>query len=243
MLSKFSGTEMQCSPTLVVCRIFAIAASPLLAMRSRFGRCGFSPAEKTLYRIPPPPRYLPLGPPEPPPLPPCLSKGLAAGPRPSVQSPPWSVGWGSAVCGGSPGLVINATPSLLFPQFLWGDSLLVAPIVSQQDHLRAARTVYLPSARGWIHFWTGELHPPGVTTVPAPLDQVPLFVPQGGIIVLGPFLQYATQYLGLSRQPAMEVRVYPGLCTFLCGCAWAVFVKPCVCLCVCVCVVTVTGRG
>ena len=43
MLCKFSGTEMRCSPPLVVCRNFTIAGSPLLAMHSRFGRCGIFP--------------------------------------------------------------------------------------------------------------------------------------------------------------------------------------------------------
>jgi len=40
-----------------------------------------------------------------------------------------------------------------------------------------SREVYLPGGEAWVNFWTGESFEGGRTvTVPAPLDQIPLFV-------------------------------------------------------------------
>jgi alpha-D-xyloside xylohydrolase len=41
--------------------------------------------------------------------------------------------------------------------------------------------------------------------VPAPLEQIPLLVRPGGILVMGPFIQYSGD-----RADPLEVRVYPG---------------------------------
>lgn len=44
----------------------------------------------------------------------------------------------------------------------------------------------------WIDFWTEVAHPgPGWIEVAAPLDTLPLFVPQGAIIPCGPNVQYS----------------------------------------------------
>ena len=67
-------------------------------------------------------------------------------------------------------------------QFMLGDSLLVAPIFAGQT----SRQVTLPPG-DWFDFYTGELAGNGGTIEVTPgLDQIPLFVRDGGIIPLIP---------------------------------------------------------
>lgn len=67
-------------------------------------------------------------------------------------------------------------------QFLLGDSLLVAPMPFDQ----ASRTVLLPPGK-WFDFYTGARVGDGeVITVAPPLDRIPLFVRDGGIVPLIP---------------------------------------------------------
>ena len=42
-------------------------------------------------------------------------------------------------------------------------------------------------------------------SVPAPIDEIPLFIKAGSIVPLGPLIQYATE----SADP-LELRIYPG---------------------------------
>jgi alpha-glucosidase (family GH31 glycosyl hydrolase) len=61
-------------------------------------------------------------------------------------------------------------------EYLLGDDLLVAPVL---EPLARQRTVYLPAGR-WTHWWTGQLYAgPGDVTVPAPQDQIPVFIREG----------------------------------------------------------------
>ena len=106
-------------------------------------------------------------------------------------------------------------------EFLFGHSLLVAPVVHAQytpEQVRyddtpvdfsAPRTtsVYLPKGTDWFDFSTGERLKGGQTvTRPTHLDTVPLFVRAGGIIPLGPDVQYS----GEKPWDDLEIRVYPG---------------------------------
>jgi alpha-D-xyloside xylohydrolase len=90
-------------------------------------------------------------------------------------------------------------------EFMYGKSLLVAPVVTPGA---ATSQVYLPAApAGWYDFWS-EKHLLGGQTIAAEakLDQIPLFVPAGSILPLGPAEQYAAQ------KPAdpIDIRIYPG---------------------------------
>jgi alpha-D-xyloside xylohydrolase len=74
-------------------------------------------------------------------------------------------------------------------QYLLGESLLVAPVIEQGA---VNRKLYLPKG-DWLNYWTG-VHLTGGTdvTVPAPLDQIPIFVRAGSILPFKPEKQTAT---------------------------------------------------
>lgn len=106
-------------------------------------------------------------------------------------------------------------------EFLFGRSLLVAPVLHAQytpeevgfeagavDFTPGRSTqVYLPAGTDWYDFWTGERLKGGRTvTRETHLDTVPLYVRAGGIIPLGPDVQYD----GEKPWDALEIRVYPG---------------------------------
>lgn len=64
-------------------------------------------------------------------------------------------------------------------QYLFGDSLLVAPVLL--DGARS-RSVLLPAGH-WISFWDGELYEGGQEiTLPSPIDQIPLLVKEGAVL-------------------------------------------------------------
>ena len=67
--------------------------------------------------------------------------------------------------------------------------------------------VYFPRGRSWFDFWTGKSYAGGTTSsVEAPLDLIPLYVPAGSILPVGPPVQYAME----RPSDTLEVRVYPG---------------------------------
>lgn len=88
-------------------------------------------------------------------------------------------------------------------QYLWGRNLLVAPVVERGV---TGRHVYLP--RGdWYDFWTGESQAGGREINRAvDLETVPLYIPAGSILPLGPVKQYTGE---TSDQP-LSVSIYPG---------------------------------
>jgi alpha-D-xyloside xylohydrolase len=97
----------------------------------------------------------------------------------------------------------DATARNCATQFMFGPALLVNPVT---DSLATTRQVYLPAGK-WFDFWTGTPGNGGANvTASAPLQTIPIFVPAGSILPMGPDLQYATE------KPAdtVELRVYPG---------------------------------
>ncbi|HEV2351967.1 MAG TPA: glycoside hydrolase family 31 protein [Terriglobia bacterium] len=75
-------------------------------------------------------------------------------------------------------------------EFLFGDDLLVAPVLLSKH---TEREVYLP--RGvWYDFWTDRRYSgPASITVEAPLERVPLFVRGGAIVPTQQLVQYTSQ--------------------------------------------------
>ncbi|MBO4849578.1 MAG: DUF5110 domain-containing protein [Prevotella sp.] len=68
-------------------------------------------------------------------------------------------------------------------------------------------TFYLPKGADWYDFWTNERRKGGTDAlVKTSLDRTPMFVRAGGIIPLGPEMQY----VGEKSWDNLEVRVYPG---------------------------------
>ena len=65
-------------------------------------------------------------------------------------------------------------------QFLWGSSLLIAPVV-YEGH--TTKDLYLPSTERWYNYYTGEeMTALGHITIPAARDYLPLFIRGGSII-------------------------------------------------------------
>jgi alpha-D-xyloside xylohydrolase len=92
----------------------------------------------------------------------------------------------------------------LADEYLFGPSILVCPVTQPGA---TSRSVYLPAGANWYNFWTGDETFGGrAINSPAPIDTLPLFVRDGSIIPLGPFLQYTNE------KPAnpIELRIYEG---------------------------------
>jgi len=71
-------------------------------------------------------------------------------------------------------------------QYLFGRSILVAPILSNHEK----RKVYLP-AGNWIEYWQKtQLKGPAWIEIEAPLETLPLYVKSGSILPYGPALQH-----------------------------------------------------
>ncbi len=73
-------------------------------------------------------------------------------------------------------------------EFLLGSHLLVAPVLEPGAR---TRRVYLPAGPWWCDFHSGQWYMGGSEIeVPAPLEQIPLFVADGGILPLGGVMRY-----------------------------------------------------
>ncbi len=89
-------------------------------------------------------------------------------------------------------------------QYMFGPAFLVSPVLQPKA---TTRNLYLPGSEKWINFWTGEsVSSGGRADVPAPEEQIPLFIRAGSILPLGPDLQYA----GEKSADPIELRVYRG---------------------------------
>ena len=76
-------------------------------------------------------------------------------------------------------------------QYYFGPCLLVAPVLEQGA---TSRQVWLPEGE-WFDFWTDErLSGPGVVTVDAPLETLPLLVPRGAVLPMGPDMLHVEEH-------------------------------------------------
>lgn len=88
-------------------------------------------------------------------------------------------------------------------QYLWGKSILVAPVVEKGA---TARRVYLP-ASDWYDFWTGERLEGGrEISRPVDLETMPLYVRAGSIVPLGPVKQFVDEKV----DGPLSISIYPG---------------------------------
>jgi alpha-glucosidase (family GH31 glycosyl hydrolase) len=75
-------------------------------------------------------------------------------------------------------------------EFMFGDDLLVAPVLWSGDRSRSLR---LPEGQ-WYDYWSAKrLKGGSQVTVEAPLDRIPVFVKAGSIIPTQQVLQYSDQ--------------------------------------------------
>ncbi len=88
-------------------------------------------------------------------------------------------------------------------QYMFGPALMSCPVTVSGA---TVRNVYLPSGTVWYDFWTGQTNAGGQTiSTAATIDKLPIQVPAGSIVPLGPAVQYAMQ----TNDP-IELRVYRG---------------------------------
>ena len=87
-------------------------------------------------------------------------------------------------------------------EFMFGASLLVCPVTeplyygTDNKPLNKARIrrVYLPQGCGWYDFYTGDRYEGGSTyCVPSPIDIIPLYIREGGIIPMTEVMQYTDE--------------------------------------------------
>ncbi|KRQ87200.1 Alpha-xylosidase [Caloramator mitchellensis] len=88
-------------------------------------------------------------------------------------------------------------------QFLFGENILVAPVLEQGKNVRA---VYLPEGR-WVDYWTKQIHEGGKYILKeAPLDICPIFIKEGSVIP-----NYEEQnFVGEKPNNILIIDVYPG---------------------------------
>ena len=88
--------------------------------------------------------------------------------------------------------------------FMLGPSLLVASVLAPGVR---KRKVYLPAGQDWYNFYTQERLEGGQThTVAAPLEYIPLFVPAGSLIPMGPVVHPLYEAQDTFRQ----ILLFPG---------------------------------
>jgi alpha-D-xyloside xylohydrolase len=89
-------------------------------------------------------------------------------------------------------------------QYMFGPAIMVNPVTTEGA---TTRPVYLPWQGTWYNFWTGDTEAAGQSIdAAAPVQTMPLFIPAGSIVPMGPLLQY------VGERPAdpIELRIYRG---------------------------------
>lgn len=98
----------------------------------------------------------------------------------------------------------DADAATVSDEYLFGRSLLVAPVLSYGAKERSVR---LPAGAQWTDFWTGETTDGGSTVAKAvDLSTLPLYVRAGSIV---PWARPA-MHADISRWDTLQVRIYPG---------------------------------
>lgn len=102
--------------------------------------------------------------------------------------------------------VENSGPGAMHAELFWKTpSMFEAE--NKQELAAQNRMVYLPQGTAWIDFWTGKKVAGGTSLKSdAPIDKIPLFVKEGAIVSMGPFVQNATE----KATDTLEIRIYTG---------------------------------
>lgn len=97
----------------------------------------------------------------------------------------------------------DAKAATIEDAYLWGDSMLVAPVLEAGA---THRTTYLPQGVWW-DYWNNERRTGGAeVTREVTLETMPLYVKAGAIVPMGP----VKQHTGEASSEPLLLRVYPG---------------------------------
>ena len=89
-------------------------------------------------------------------------------------------------------------------QWMFGSALMACPV---GEYLKYSRNVYLPKQKGWYDFYTGKYYAGGQTIVAeAPYEKIPVFVPEGAILPIGPEMEWSDQ----KKPELIDLYVYAG---------------------------------
>ena len=89
-------------------------------------------------------------------------------------------------------------------QWMFGSALMACPVGEYQKY---SREVYLPKQKGWYDFYTGAYHAGSQTIVAdAPYDKIPVFIPEGAILPIGPEMQWSDE----KKPELIDLYVYAG---------------------------------
>ena len=90
-------------------------------------------------------------------------------------------------------------------QFMFGPAIMVNPVYK---YCARSREVYMPKGTKWYDLYSGELISNGgeTKTLSAPYERIPLLVRAGGIIPLGPKMEYTRQ----KQADTLRIFVYEG---------------------------------
>lgn len=89
-------------------------------------------------------------------------------------------------------------------QWMFGSALMACPVGEYQKY---SREVYLPKQKGWYDFYTGAYHAGGQAIVAdAPYDKIPVFIPEGAILPIGPEMQWSDE----KKPELIDLYVYAG---------------------------------
>lgn len=87
---------------------------------------------------------------------------------------------------------------------MFGPSLMVVPVY---EYKATTKSVYFPKGSNWYDFYNGNIYKGGENKViDAPYERIPLFVPEGGILLFGPEINY----VGEKKPIELDVFVYSG---------------------------------
>lgn len=85
-------------------------------------------------------------------------------------------------------------------QWMFGPALMACPV---SRYRMRSRQVYLPDACGWYDLYTGNRLNGGQTvTASAPYERIPVYVPEGAILPLGPAMEWSDE------KPAELINLY-----------------------------------
>ena len=89
-------------------------------------------------------------------------------------------------------------------QWMFGSALMACPVGKYEQY---SRNVYLPKQKGWYDFYTGKYYAGGQTILAdAPYDKIPVYVPEGAILPVGPEMEWSDQ----KKAELIDLYVYAG---------------------------------